>query len=89
MILFLGDSIEEFFICTVLYGTRFPYRFYLQFIVSSLPNRYKNQYYESKLLAKSLHWEIDKKIFIHIISKHKCSIKILNYKYNYLIYNYI
>ncbi|OTX31932.1 hypothetical protein BK718_17520 [Bacillus thuringiensis serovar andalousiensis] len=34
---FLRDSIEEFFICTVLYGTRFPYRFHLQFIVFSLP----------------------------------------------------
>ncbi len=44
---------------------------------------------ESKLLVKSLHWEIDKKFFIHIISKHKYPIKILNYKYNYLIYNYI
>lgn len=45
--------------------------------------------FESKLMAKSLHWEIDKKFFIHIISKHKCSIKKLNYKCNYLIYNYI
>lgn len=44
---------------------------------------------ESKLFDKSLHWEIDKNFFIHIINKHKCSIKILNYKCNYLIYNYI
>lgn len=44
--------------------------------------------FESKQMAKSLFWKIDKKI-IHIIREHKYPIKILNYKYNYLIYNYI
>lgn len=44
---------------------------------------------ESKLFDKSLHWEMGKKFCIHIINKHKYSIKILNYKSNYLICNYI
>ncbi|PEE20025.1 hypothetical protein CON95_31320 [Bacillus toyonensis] len=30
---FLGDSKEGFIICTLLYGTRFLYSFYLQFFV--------------------------------------------------------
>ncbi|PDY15974.1 hypothetical protein CN277_00105 [Bacillus cereus] len=40
---FFGGNKEGFFICTLLYRTRFRYSFYLQFIVPSLPNMYKNQ----------------------------------------------